>query len=79
MLFTVYSGNPGEIPNADRATRLHGMGDRTGYVGSVDHFRHLLALHRPNPKQNLSEITDLPRRASKSTGAFRPTLETACA
>ena len=28
------------------ATRLHGMVKERGYVGSVDHFRHFIALHR---------------------------------
>lgn len=32
------------------ATRLHGMVAERGYVGSVDHFRHYIALHRPKPK-----------------------------
>ena len=32
------------------ATRLHGMITERGYVGSVDHFRHFIALHRPKPK-----------------------------
>jgi transposase len=33
------------------ATRLHGMVAERGYVGSVDHFRHYIALHRPKPKR----------------------------
>ena len=33
------------------ATRLHGMVTERGYVGSVDHFRHFIALHRPKPKR----------------------------
>lgn len=32
------------------ATRLYGMVTERGYVGSVDHFRHFIALHRPRPK-----------------------------
>lgn len=32
------------------ATRLHGMVTERGYVGSADHFRHFIALHRPKPK-----------------------------
>lgn len=32
------------------ATRLYGMVTERGYVGSVDHFRHYIALHRPKPK-----------------------------
>jgi len=32
------------------ATRIHGMVKERGYVGSVDHFRHFVALHRPKPK-----------------------------
>jgi transposase len=33
------------------ATRLHGMVTERGYIGSVDHFRHYIALHRPKPKR----------------------------
>ncbi len=33
------------------ATRLHGMVKERGYVGSADHFRHFIALHRPKPKR----------------------------
>ena len=33
------------------ATRLHGMVTERGYVGSADHFRHFIALHRPKPKR----------------------------
>ena len=33
------------------AIRLHGMITERGYVGSVDHFRHFIALHRPKPKR----------------------------
>jgi len=33
------------------ATRLHGMVAERGYVGSADHFRHFIALHRPKPKR----------------------------
>ncbi len=32
------------------STRIHGMVTERGYVGSVDHFRHFIALHRPKPK-----------------------------
>ena len=32
------------------ATRIHGMVKERGYVGSADHFRHFVALHRPKPK-----------------------------
>ena len=32
------------------ATRIHGMVKERGYVGSADHFRHFIALHRPKPK-----------------------------
>lgn len=32
------------------ATRLHNMVTERGYVGSVDNFRHFIALHRPKPK-----------------------------
>lgn len=32
------------------ATRIHGMVKERGYIGSVDHFRHFVALHRPKPK-----------------------------
>ena len=33
------------------ATRLHSMVSERGYIGSVDHFRHFIALHRPKPKR----------------------------
>jgi len=32
------------------ASRLHAMVKSRGYLGSPDHFRHLIALHRPRPK-----------------------------
>jgi transposase len=32
------------------ASRLHAMVKSRGYSGSPDHFRHLIALHRPRPK-----------------------------
>ncbi len=32
------------------ATRLHGMVRERGYQGGVDHFRRLIAEHRPRPK-----------------------------
>ncbi len=32
------------------ASRLHAMVTERGYRGSPDHFRHLVALHRPRPK-----------------------------
>lgn len=32
------------------ATRLYGMVTERGYVGTVGHFRHIIALHRPKPK-----------------------------
>jgi len=32
------------------ASRLHGMVRERGYRGSPDHFRHLIACHRPRPK-----------------------------
>ena len=32
------------------ATRLYGMVRERGYQGGVDHFRHLIAEHRPRPK-----------------------------
>lgn len=32
------------------ASRLHAMVVERGYRGSPDHFRHLVALHRPRPK-----------------------------
>jgi transposase len=32
------------------ASRLHGMVRERGYCGSPDHFRHLIACHRPRPK-----------------------------
>jgi transposase len=33
------------------ATRLYGMVTERGYVGTADHFRHFIALHRPKPKR----------------------------
>ena len=32
------------------ASRLYGMVKSRGYAGQPDHFRHLIALHRPRPK-----------------------------
>jgi transposase len=32
------------------ASRLHAMVRERGYPGGPDHFRHLIALHRPRPK-----------------------------
>lgn len=32
------------------ASRLHAMVKSRGYLGGPDHFRHLIALHRPRPK-----------------------------
>jgi transposase len=32
------------------ASRLHAMARERGYRGSPDHFRHLIACHRPRPK-----------------------------
>lgn len=32
------------------ATRMHVMVQERGYRGCVDHFRHLISLHRPRPK-----------------------------
>lgn len=32
------------------ASRLHAMVQARGYPGRADHFRHLVALHRPRPK-----------------------------
>jgi len=32
------------------ASRLYAMVKSRGYSGSPDHFRHLIALHRPRPK-----------------------------
>ncbi|QXP84903.1 IS21 family transposase [Methylococcus sp. Mc7] len=32
------------------ASRLHAMVRERGYPGGADHFRHLIALHRPRPK-----------------------------
>ncbi len=32
------------------ASRLYGMARERGYRGSPDHFRHLIACHRPRPK-----------------------------
>ena len=32
-----------------RAKRLYDMVQTRGYTGSVDHFRHLIAMHRPRP------------------------------
>jgi transposase len=33
------------------ATRIYGMVTERGYIGSADHFRHFIALHRPKPKR----------------------------
>ena len=33
------------------ATRIYGMVTERGYVGTADHFRHFIALHRPKPKR----------------------------
>lgn len=33
------------------ASRLYGMVTERGYVGTADHFRHFIALHRPKPKR----------------------------
>jgi transposase len=33
------------------ATRIYGMVKERGYVGTVDHFRHFIAWHRPKPKR----------------------------
>jgi len=43
-------------------------------VGSVDHFRHFIALHRPKPKREAYLRLRLTREQSKSTGGIR-TLE----
>ena len=32
------------------ASRLYAMARERGYCGGADHFRHLIALHRPRPK-----------------------------
>jgi transposase len=32
------------------ASRLYGMVRERGYRGSADHFRHLIACHRPRPQ-----------------------------
>jgi hypothetical protein len=32
------------------ASRLYAMARERGYCGGPDHFRHLIALHRPRPK-----------------------------
>jgi transposase len=33
-----------------RASRLYAMAKDRGYPGKPDHFRHLIARHRPRPK-----------------------------
>ncbi|MDD5323201.1 MAG: hypothetical protein PHD43_21835 [Methylococcales bacterium] len=38
------------------ATRLHGMVTERGYVGSADHFRHFIALHRSKPKHEMRTL-----------------------
>jgi len=43
------------------ASRLYGMVRERGYAGSPDHFRHLIARHRPRPKaEAYLRLTTLP-------------------
>ena len=44
-----YPGNFEKFPTLT-ASRLYAMVKSRGYSGSPDHFRHLIALHRPRPK-----------------------------
>ena len=36
------------------ASRLHAMVRERGYTGGSDHFRHLVACHRPRPAPNFA-------------------------
>jgi hypothetical protein len=40
------------------ASRLFVMAYERGYRGSADHFRHLIACHRPRLKAELTKIPD---------------------
>lgn len=52
------------------ASRLHAMVRERGYPGGPDHFRHLIALHRPRPKaEAYLRLRTLPGNRPKSTGA----------
>jgi len=45
------------------ASRLYGMVCERGYSGHPDHFRHLIACHRPRPKaEAYLRLRTLPRR-----------------
>jgi transposase len=58
------------------ATRLFGMVTERGYVGSVDHFRHFIALHRPKPKaEAYQRLRTLPGEESQVDWAHFNTIE----
>src|SRR6202046_5008964 len=50
------------------ASRLYAMAYGRGYRGSADHFRHLIACHRPRPK---SRGVSPSAHASRRTGTNR--------
>ena len=59
------------------ASRLYVMVRERGYRGSPDHFRHLIACHRPRPKaEAYLRLRSLARRAGAGRlGTFRPSRD----
>jgi hypothetical protein len=63
-----------------RASRLYAMVKDRGYPGRPDHFRHLIARHRPRPKRSLSAPAHLAGRTDAGgLGTLRPPRDRPCA
>ena len=57
------------------AARLYAMVYERGYRGNLDHFRHLIAHHRPRPKaEAYLRLRAFPARRPRSTGATSVTF-----
>ncbi len=60
------------------ASRLYAMVKNRGYSGRPDHFRHLIALHRPGQKRKPTCVcAPCPASKHKLTGAISGTLRSA--